>query len=115
MPDFSVDSPPLGQQQGWARSYPPSMSSPWVTERVTPADSEPPTWVTEQVREAPPEPPLEQDEPGSVEPDEAEAVNAADAEAAGAPEPEAEAASKTGSGRANGRAYRRVKPTDLGP
>src|SRR6266478_945488 len=66
MPDFNVDSPPLGQQQEWMRSRTPSSPPPWVAEGVAPVGSEPPPWVTKPWRpSAEPEPePEPQASPG---------------------------------------------------
>src|SRR5258708_2006561 len=67
MPDLNSDSPPLGRQRDWMRSYSPS-ASPWVTERVTPVGSEPPPWVTEQVKRQPPPKPQAEEPPEEADP-----------------------------------------------
>jgi len=106
------------------------MPAPWIVGPVSP-----PPWA--QRRPEPEAESLVQDEPGAVEPDEDEPDEGRAAreapesdepqpepaagdseepvEAAAAPEPEPTPEPKTDSGRTEGRAYRRVKPADLGP
>jgi hypothetical protein len=106
MPDFSIDSPPLGHQQGWMRPLPPSAPPPLPPLKETGIDHIPvlpPVWVTEQVKRQAspvPEPPLEQDEPGSVEPDadgDAQPKAEAAAEAEAQPSPNGDAAAGSAS------------------